>query len=147
MHARSQQYRKWLTYATCVWAISFSAPHAWWALGIPVGFPGGEANHRLWMSSTWRYLYNVAVVLLSLATVLISLALLWSNRMGVVRTLLRTAAWIGGGMLLLRGVGGMIVDGPSDLIWWPTFLTGGLLLSSVAWLGRMPSRVAPFNVK
>jgi hypothetical protein len=122
----------------CAWAISYAAPHAWWALGIPVGFPGGEANHRLWMSSTWRYLYNVAVVLLSLAAVAISLALLWSNRVGGTRRLLRIAAWTGGGILLLRGVVGAIVDGTADLIWWPTFLTGGLLLSSVAWLGRMP---------
>jgi hypothetical protein len=92
------------------------------------------------MSSTWRYLYNVAVVLLSLAAIVISLTLLWSKRVGVTRWLLRMAAWTGGGMLLLRGVAGMIVDGSADLLWWPTFLTGGLLLSSVAWLGRMPSQ-------
>jgi hypothetical protein len=92
------------------------------------------------MSSTWRYLYNVAVVLLSLAAVIVSLALLWSDREGVTRWLLRMAAWTGGGTLLLRGVAGMIVDGTSDLIWWPTFLTGGLLLSFVAWMGSVPSR-------
>jgi len=49
---------------------------------------------------------------------------------------LRTAAWIACGMLSLRGVAGMVVDGSSDLIWWPTFLTGGLLFGAVAWSSR-----------
>jgi hypothetical protein len=118
----------------------FAAPHTWWALGISAGFPGGEANHRLMFSSTWRYLFDILVVFLSAATVVISVTLLRSSARGATWWILRTAAWIGAVMLLLRGVAGMVVDGTTDLIWWPTFLVGGLLLSFVAWLARGSSR-------
>jgi hypothetical protein len=43
-------------------------------------------------------------------------------------------------MLLLRGIAGMIVDGRSDPLWWPTFTVGGILLVSVAWLARDPKK-------
>jgi hypothetical protein len=49
-----------------------------------------------------------------------------------------TAAWIASGMLTLRGVAGLVVDGTSDLVWWPTFLVGGILFGTVAWLARRP---------
>ena len=52
------------------------------------------------------------------------------------RRVLLTLAWIGSGLLTLRGVAGGIVDGPSDPVWWPAFLTGGILLGAVAWFGR-----------
>jgi hypothetical protein len=39
-------------------------------------------------------------------------------------------------MLTLRGVAGLIVDGSSDPVWWPIFLTGGVLFGGVAWLAR-----------
>lgn len=91
-------------------------------------------------SSTWRYLFDILVVVLSAAAVAVSVTLLRSSARGARWWILRSAAWIGAVMLLLRGVAGMIVDGTSDLIWWPTFLVGGLLLSSVAWLARRPSR-------
>jgi hypothetical protein len=56
------------------------------------------------------------------------------------RRIPHTAAWIGAGLLLLRGIAGMIVDGRSDPLWWPTFTVGGILLISVAWLARDPRR-------
>jgi hypothetical protein len=60
---------RWINYAACVWALLFAAPHVWWALGFPAGFPGGlargRANHEL-MMSTWRYYFDVAVIFLSL---------------------------------------------------------------------------------
>jgi hypothetical protein len=46
------------------------------------------------------------------------------------------AVWTASGALLLRGAAGLVVDGLSDPIWWPTFLTGGLLYGSVASLAR-----------
>ena len=104
--------RRWITYPTCLWAILFAAPHTWWALGIPAGFPGGEANHRL-MMSTWRYFFDVLVVLLSAWTVLIAVTLLRPPHQVARRWISHTAAWIGAGMLLLRGIAGMIVDGRS----------------------------------
>ena len=133
--------RRWVTYATCLWAILFAAPHTWWALGIPAGFPGGDASHRL-MMSTWRYFFDVLVVLLSAWTVLIAVTLLRPPHQVSRRWISHTAAWIGAGMLLLRGIAGMIVDGRSDPIWWPTFTVGGILLVSVAWLARVPKKTA-----
>lgn len=131
--------RRWVTYATCAWAILFAAPHTWWALGIPAGFPGGEANHRL-MMSTWRYFFDVFVVVLSAWTVLIGITLLRPPLQVKRRWISHTAAWIGGGLLLLRGIAGMIVDGRSDPIWWPTFTVGGILLVSVAGLACVPKK-------
>jgi|GEM_PF-6848352 hypothetical protein len=47
------------------WALLFAAPHTWWALGVSAGFPGGEAKYRFFMTSTWRYVYDLVVVVLS----------------------------------------------------------------------------------
>jgi len=138
MTALAATRRRWISYAACVWAVLFAAPHAWWALGIPFGFPGGEANHQLMMSSAWRYIYDVIVVVLSVVAILISLTLLKPPHEVVRRWVPHTAAWIACGMLTLRGVAGMIVDGTSDPIWWPTFLVGGILLGAVAWSARIP---------
>lgn len=129
---------RWINYAACVWAIIFGAPHGWWALGISAGFPGGEASYRFFMGSLWRYLFDVAVVLLSATAIAVALALLRPR--GWIP---RTAAWIASTMLTLRGIGGLVVNGSSDPIWWPIFLAGGVLFGSVACFARtlpLPSR-------
>jgi hypothetical protein len=133
---------RWLNYAAGGWAILFASPHVWWALGIPAGFPGGEANHRLLVTTPWRYAFDVVVVLLCAIAVVVALGLLRSQESTVSRKLLRTAAWIACGMLSLRGVAGMVADGTSDLIWWPTFLLGGVLFGAVAWFARTRPRSA-----
>ncbi len=129
---------RWIHYAACAWALLFAAPHAWWALGISAGFPGGAANHRL-MMSTWRYFFDVGVVLLSATAAILALALVRPWGSVVPLWIRRTAAWIASAMLTFRGVAGLVVDGLSDPIWWPTFLIGGLLFGSVAWLATAPS--------
>jgi len=138
----AMRHRRWISYAACAWAILFAAPHTWWALGIPAGFPGGEAGHRLMMTSAWRYIYDVIVIIMSALAVLIALTLLQPPHQIVRRWVPYTAAWIACGMLTLRGVAGMVVDGASDPVWWPTFLVGGILLGMVAWLARTPKREA-----
>jgi hypothetical protein len=135
--------RRWVSYAACAWAILFAAPHTWWALGIPAGFPGGEVNHQLMMTSAWRYIYDVIVILLSAVAILIALTLLRPPHQVVRRWIPYAAAWIASGMLTLRGLAGLVVDGASDPIWWPTFLLGGILLGSVAWMARAPTSVTP----
>jgi hypothetical protein len=130
------RYRRWLSVAACIWAVLFAAPHTWWALGIPDGFPGGEKSHRLMMSSTWRYIFDVVVIVLSILMFAITVTLLRPPGTVVRRWIPHTAAWIGSGMLLLRGLAGMVVDGARDPIWWPTFLVGGILLAGVAWSAR-----------
>jgi hypothetical protein len=126
---------RWISYAACVWAVVFAAPHTWWALGISAGFPGGEASYRFFISSAWRYIYDVIVVLLCVLAVLVARTLLRPPGETVRRWIPQTAAWIACGMLSLRGVAGMIVDGTSDPVWWPTFLLGGILFGGVAWFG------------
>jgi hypothetical protein len=130
------RYRRWLSVAACIWAVLFAAPHTWWALGIPDGFPGGEKSHRLMMSSAWRYIFDVVVIVLSILMFAITVTLLRPPDTVVRRWIPHTAAWIGSGMLLLRGLAGMVVDGARDPIWWPTFLVGGILLGGVAWSAR-----------
>lgn len=135
------RYRRVITYAACIWSLAFATPHVWWALGIPAGFPGGEANHRLMMTSAWRYTFDVVVILLSALAAFVALALLKPPH--GARRIPRAAAWIACGMLSLRGIAGLIVDGASDPVWWPTFLLGGILLGAVAWLARVPRRSTP----
>ena len=125
---------RWVRYAACVWAAVFAAPHVWWALGVPAGFPGGPANHEL-MMTTWRYYYDLLVVALTVTAILVALAPIqrWGDR--VPRRIVRTMAWVAASMLTLRGVAGLIVDGSSDPVWWPLFLVGGLLFGAIAWFG------------
>jgi hypothetical protein len=131
------RHRRWISYAACAWAVLFAAPHLWWALGIPAGFPGGAANHHFFMSSPWRFAYDVLVILLSGLAAVITVTLLRPPHEVARRWIPLTAAWIACGMLTLRGVAGLVVDGASDLVWWPTFLLGGILLGCVAWLARV----------
>ena len=127
---------RWINYAASVWALLFAAPHTWWALGISAGFPGGEASYRFFMSSTWRYIFDLVVILLSALAIFVALALSRSPRRSLGRWLIHAAAWIACGMLTLRGVAGFIHDGLSDRIWNPTFLIGGILFGGVAWLAH-----------
>lgn len=130
-------WRRRVAYATCAWAVLFATPHLWWALGVRAGFPGGDPSYELFFGSWWRPLFNLLVIILSALTVVITRALI-SQRMPLRRRkVLVTLAWIGSGLLTLRGVAGGIVDGASDPVWWPTFLTGGILLGAVAWFGRV----------
>src|SRR6185503_7370317 len=114
----------------------FAAPHTWWALGSPLGFPGGAANHRMWMDSPWRYAYDVLVILLSILGAFVALALSRPATHTHLRRIPRTLAWIAAALLSLRGLAGLIVDGTTDLVWWPTFLLGGVLFGGVALRSR-----------
>jgi hypothetical protein len=133
---------RWTSYAACAWAVLFAAPHTWWALGITAGFPGGEASYHRFMSSTWRYLYDVAVVILGVVGVLVALRLRRPSD-GVGWRAAHAAAWIASGALTLRGIAGLVVDGAADPVWWPTFLLGGILFGCVAWLARTPRSMNP----
>jgi hypothetical protein len=126
--------QRWISYAACVWAVLFAAPHTWWALGITAGFPGGDRSYNLFMASTWRVVFNLVVIVLSGLVIIITMRLLRPPDQVSRRWIPRTAAWIACGMLTLRGAAGMIVDGTRDLVWWPAFLAGGILLGGVAWM-------------
>jgi hypothetical protein len=132
------QNLRWIGYAACTWAVLFAVPHAWWTLGFPAGFPGGQAGYDVWFSSPWRYAYNVTVITLSALAALAALWLLRPPREHARRWIPYAAVWIAGGMLSLRGAAGLLVDGTSDVVWWPTFLVGGILFSALAWSARIP---------
>lgn len=131
-------FRCWISYAACAWTVCFAAPHVWWALGNSVGFPGGEESFHTFMSSTWLYVYNVAVIALCAAALVLTIQLLRPTARVPRRRAMHLAVWIASGALLSRGVAGLMVDGTSDPIWWPTFLTGGILFGGVAWFAKIP---------
>ena len=145
-NAATGRLRRWISLLACAWAVLFAVPHVWWALGIPAGFPGGAATHQVFMSSRWLYLYNLTVIALSGVAVFLTVQLLRPTDEVPRRRVMRIVVWIASGALLLRGVAGLVVDGASDPIWWPTFLAGGILLGGVAWLARRPvsGAAAPF---
>ncbi|HKQ56718.1 MAG TPA: DUF3995 domain-containing protein [Candidatus Eisenbacteria bacterium] len=118
-------------YAAAAWAVLFAAPHIWWALGVPFGFPGGLASHQL-MFSTWRMWGDLVVIVLSVLAVAVALAPIQAWGRAIPRRVLRVMAWTASGLLGLRGAAGMIVDWTRDPIWWPTFLLGGILFGAVA---------------
>ena len=68
----------------------------------PRGFSRRAANHRLMMSSAWRYIYDVIVIILCALAILITLTLLRPPHQVARRWVPETAAWIASGMLLLR---------------------------------------------
>jgi len=92
------------------------------------------------MMTTWRYFFDLLVVLLSGTAILLAVALVRPSGHVIPRWALRIAAWIACGMLTLRGAAGMVVDGLSDPVWWPTFLAGGILFGSIAWFGTEARR-------
>ncbi|HSL70093.1 MAG TPA: polysaccharide deacetylase family protein [Longimicrobiales bacterium] len=137
---RVSRYRRVVGYAAFGWALLFAAPHTWWALGIPAGFPGGRASHQVMMTTAWRYSADVIVIVLCGIAALVALAL---RRPQIAwRWVPYTAAWIASGMLTFRGVAGLVGDGTADLIWWPSFLLGGILFGAAAWLAPARSHDA-----
>jgi thiosulfate dehydrogenase (quinone) large subunit len=123
--------RMWIYYAAAAWAVLFAAPHLWWALGVPAGFPGGPASHEL-MMTTWRFYFDIAVVGLSILAVFLALAPIQPWGSAIPRGMLRRMASVAAFLLTLRGVAGLIADGASDFVWWPMFLIGGLLFCAIA---------------
>jgi hypothetical protein len=124
--------RYWIGMGACAWAVLFAAPHAWWALGVPAGFPGGELSYGEFMASPWLRLYNLAVIGLCIAAVFLTKKVLNPADEAKGRPFMRAILGIASVALLVRGGAGLVVDGASDPIWWPTFLVGGILFAAVA---------------
>jgi len=135
-----ERAKRTVSYGACAWAALFGAPHLWWALGIKAGFPGGDASYEFFMSSAWRVVFDLTVVVMSVLAIAITLALLRPPQEVKRRWVPQTLAWIACVILTIRGVAGIIVDATSDLVWAPAFLLGGILLGAVAWMSRVPER-------
>ena len=126
----------WTGYSACAWTLLFAAPHVWWALGIPAGFPGGDDAYDAAMSSVWFLRYNLLVVFLCAVGFLVVLAIVTPLRRVAPHRVLLTLPWLGAAVLTARGVVGLVADGTSDLVWWPAFLLGGVLYGMTAWRHR-----------
>ena len=85
------------------------------------------------MMSTWRYYFDVFVIVLGVLAVFVALAPIQRWGEAIPRWITRTMSWVAFAMLALRGVAGLIADGSTDPVWWPTFLVGGLLFGAIAW--------------
>jgi hypothetical protein len=133
---------RWAGYAACAWTVLFGAPHIWWALGNPFAFPGGHVSYQVFMSATWRIVFDWIVVLLCAIGFGVALALVrpWGRRLP--QPPLLAAAWTASAMLTLRGVAGVAVDGLRDVefpirpVFTVAFVVGGLLFGLVAWRAR-----------
>ena len=91
--------------------------------------------------TTWRYYFDVLVIALSAVAVFVALAPIRTWGAEIPRWIIGTMSWIAFAVLTLRGVAGLIADGSSDPLWWPTFLVGGLLFGATAWLARSSPKV------
>ncbi len=146
-------------YAACAWAILFAMPHVWWAAGVSAAFPGGDTAYEFasripgFSCTTDGYImnivipvaiskmYDLSVVILLVASALVALALvqehLWRLLFFYSRSQMPlAAAWVACIILTFRSLIGFVVHGSADLTFfgWPTFLTGGILFGSTAWL-------------
>jgi hypothetical protein len=128
--------RRLIAYAACAWALAFGAPHLWWAMGISWGFPGGEENYVLFMSSAWRLVYDGVVIVCSVLAIAIVLTLQKPADQVVRRRIPLALCWFACVILLFRGVAGALFDGTNDLVWNPLFITGGILMGAVARMAR-----------
>lgn len=128
--------RQGVAYAAVAWAILFGAPHLWWGLGISFGFPGGKESYELFTSSAWRIVYDWVVVVMSALAIAIVLTLQKPVEQVRRRWIPLTLCWFASVILLIRAIAGFIFDGTDDLLWNPTFFTGGMLMGAVAWMAR-----------
>ena len=123
----------WAGAAAGAWTVLFAAPHVWWLLGVSAGFPGGADDHDAALDSAWFLLYDLFVLVLCAVGVLVALVTAGLLGRSVPRRLPRALAWLAAAVLTARGVAGLVADGRSDLVWWPTFLLGGVLYGLTAW--------------
>ncbi|WP_425604343.1 DUF3995 domain-containing protein [Natrinema gelatinilyticum] len=132
--------RPWLTtraiYAACAWALLFTVPHIYWAVGGTAGLAGHPMTGRLWV-------INVVAIPLLLLAVVVALATVRPWGRVVPRWLLLLSIWGVGVVLTLRGTIGLVQRILSfgdighqpflALFADPWFVLGGVLFSVVAW--------------
>jgi hypothetical protein len=109
---------------------------------------GGEASYRIFVSATWRIVFDWVVVVLSFLGFGVALALVRPWGRTLPQRPLQAAAWTAAAILTLRGVAGVAVDGLRDLespirpVWTMAFVVGGLLFGGVAWRARQRRHAA-----
>ena len=74
----------------------------------------------------WFVAYDLLIVALSGVAALVALAAVRRQPVAI------RLAWVACGVLLARGVTGLVVDGGADLVWTPMFVLGGVLFGATA---------------
>ncbi|WP_161605619.1 DUF3995 domain-containing protein [Natrialba asiatica] len=125
----------WPGYAAGAWALLFTLPHVYWALGGTLGLAGRS------MTGTLLLVNLVAIPLLFLAAgVALGTVTLWGRI--IPRWMLLSAVWGVSLILGARGIGGLVQRGLSgghdgsqsllSLIADPWFVLGGVLFGMAA---------------
>ena len=117
---------RWTGIWAATWGVVFAAPHVWWAFGVPAGFPGGETGLAEALAVPWFRAYDLLVVALSAAAMLVAWSATRRQPVGIA------VAWVICSILLVRGLVGLMIDGVADLVWSPMFVVGGLLFGATA---------------
>lgn len=133
----------WAGYAACAWALVFTVPHIYWAVGGTAGLAGHPMTGALLM-------VNLAAIPLCLIAAGVALGTVQSWGQTVPRWLLLTGAWGAGAVLGVRGIVGLVQRARSfgqigsqpvlAVFADPWFLFGGILFSVAAWDYQRRSR-------
>jgi hypothetical protein len=94
------QSTAWAGYAACVWALVFTAPHIYWAVGGTTGLAGHSMTGAL-------LVVNLVAIPLCLLAAGVALAAVQSWGEVIPRWLLLTAVWGAGVVLSVRGIVGL----------------------------------------
>jgi len=134
----------WVAYAAALWAAVFAVFHIIWAAGW---YPLLDAEQaRAAFAVPWKWAYDVVVAAMCVIAVPVALApaMSWGQR--APRRLIRTLAWIGTVLLVLRAVaslievGYLVIVGRFSLadmgIWEPWFYLGAILFGVSTWRSR-----------
>ena len=132
MQAQEESTR-WAAYAACAWALLFTVPHVYWAVGGTAGLEGRAMDGAL-------SVINLVSIPLSLAAALVALAMVRPWGRTIPRWLLASAAWLACAVLTLRGGAGLLQSALGEeeppllfQIFEPGFLVGGILYGVAAW--------------
>jgi uncharacterized protein DUF3995 len=142
----------WVAYAAALWAAVFAVFHIIWAAGWYALLDAEQA--RAAFAVPWKWDYDVVVAAMCVIAVPVALAPVMSWGQRVPRRLIRTLAWIGTVLLVLRAVASLIEVGYlimvgrfslADMgIWEPWFYLGAILFGVSTWRSRgWPNALPP----
>lgn len=123
----------WAGYSAGAWALLFTMPHVYWAVGGDVGLQGRPMSGAL-------SVVNLVSIPLSLVAALLALATIRSWGGVFPRWVLGSAVWVVCAVLSARGGAGLVQNvlgqeepPPLFRLFEPGFLVGGILFGAAAW--------------
>jgi hypothetical protein len=134
----------WVAYAAALWALVFAIFHIVWAAGW---YPLLDAEGaRAAFATPWKWTFNAVVAAMCVIAVPVALAPVMSWGRSIPTVLIRTLAWTGTTLLVLRATASLIqavylaARGRfrfADMgIWEPWFYVGAILFSLSTWRSR-----------